>query len=98
MAYYYNPVLCGTEAVSSLGDGTTINIKWHKAYPNNSSNSILYHIYYSTIKTNVFSDGVKYISSDGSLNANIIDLTPGQEYYFAIRPVEYNLLNFNPIL
>ncbi|CAB4196485.1 hypothetical protein UFOVP1290_5 [uncultured Caudovirales phage] len=96
MPFYTNPILCGTDAVSSLGDGYTINIKWFKAYPSIFANKILYHIYFSTIKEDVFADGVKYISAGDSLDANIIDLTPGQEYFFAVRPVEYNPDVFNP--
>lgn len=97
MPFYTNPVRAGTDAVASLGDGQTINVKWFQAYPSVPTNKILYHIYYSTTKENVYLDGVKYVSSDGSLQANIIDLSPGQEYFFAIRPVEYNPASFNPV-
>ena len=90
MVFYASPIIVGTDAVSSLGDGYTINVKWFQAAPSVKTNKILYHIYYSTDKDNVFSDGVKYISYDGSLNANIINLIPGQLYFFAVRPVEYN--------
>lgn len=89
MAYYPN-VNVGTDAVSALGDGYTINVSWFRAYPNNVSNSIAYHIYYSTVKENVFTDGIKYISIDGYLDANLTNLTPGQNYFIAIRPVEYD--------
>jgi hypothetical protein len=97
MPFYTNPILCGTDAVSNLGDGYTINIKWFKAYPSILANKILYHIYFSTIKEDVFAEGVKYISAGDSLDANIINLTPGQEYFFAVRPVEYNPNVFNPL-
>jgi hypothetical protein len=97
MAFYGNPVRAGTDAVASLGDGYTINIKWFQAYPDKPTNQILYHIYFSTVKENVFTEGVKYVSSDGSLQANIIDLVPGQEYFFAVRPVDYDPTVFNPV-
>jgi hypothetical protein len=97
MPYYLNPVKVGTELVSSFGDGYTINIKWFQAYTNQTSHNIMYHIYFSTIKDQVFHEGVKYVSCDGSLEANIIDLTPGQNYFFAIRPVSYNSNIFNPL-
>lgn len=96
MAFYGNPVRAGTDTVTSFGDGYTINIKWYQAYPDRSTDKILYHIYFSTVKENVFTDGVKYISYDGSLEANIIDLIPGQDYFFAIRPVSYNPNIFDP--
>lgn len=97
MAYYLTPVRAGLDAVASLGDGYTISVKWFQAYPNNISKKIAYHIYYSTIKENVFTEGVKYISVDDSLQANVIDLVPGQEYFFSVRPVEYdpNLLDLS---
>ena len=96
MAFYGNPVRAGTDAVTSLGDGYTINVKWFQAYPNKPTNQILYHIYYSTVKEHVFAEGVKYVSSGGELQANVIDLVPGQEYFFAVRPVEYDPVVFNP--
>lgn len=95
MPYYQNPVQAGLDKVINLNDGQTITIKWFKAYPSVFSNKIAYHIYYSTIKENVYSEGVKYISVDDALEANIIDLTPGQNYYFSVRPVEYNSSIFN---
>ena len=90
MVYYLNPVRAGLDAVSSLGDGYSVNLKWYQAYPSTVTNSIAYHIYYSDVKEDVYSDGVKYVSIDDSLEANIIDLNPGQLYFFSIRPVEYD--------
>lgn len=89
MIYYLNPYKCGIDSVSSFGDGTSINIKWFKAYSDNGTN-IVYNIYYSTIKENVFSEGIKYVSINDSIEANIIDLIPGQNYYFSVRPAETN--------
>lgn len=96
MAFYGNPVRAGTDAVTSLGDGQTINIKWFQAYPDRPTEKILYHIYFSTVKEDVFTEGPKYVSYDGSLEANIIDLVPGQDYFFAVRPVSYNPIFFDP--
>lgn len=98
MPFYGNSVRAGTDAIASLGDGYTINIKWFQAYASNQNNRIMYHIYFSTVKENVFIEGVKYVSADCSLQANIIDLVPGQEYFLAVRPVEYDPLMFNPFL
>jgi hypothetical protein len=97
---YYPTINTGLEAVASLGDGYTINLKWWQAYPSNVSNSIAYNIYYSTIKENVFTDGVKFVSTDGYLEANMINLIPGQNYYFCVRPVEYDpqILNLDTVL
>ena len=100
MSYYLAPVNCGLDAVFSLGDGYTIAMRWFRAYPTVKTNSIAYHIYYATVKSNVFSEGVKFISVDDALEINIIDLIPGQEYYFSVRPVEYdsNIYDLTAIL
>lgn len=90
MSYYLLPQNAGIDAVFSQGEGYSINIRWFQAYPNVTTNSIAYHIYYSTIKENIYSEGVKFVSIDDSLEANIIDLTPGQDYFFSVRPVEYS--------
>lgn len=95
MPTYLNSVNVGLDAVASLGDGYTICLRWFKAYPVVPTNKIAYQIYYSTVKEQVFSDGIKYVSIDDSLTANIIDLTPGQLYFFSVRPVEYNPTVFN---
>lgn len=94
MPYYSSKINVGIDQANSLGDGYTINIKWFLAYPTIQTNKIAYHIYYSTVKENVYSDGVKLISIDTSLQANIIDLIPGQEYFFSVRPVEYNSTSY----
>ena len=95
MVFYPAPVLCGLDAVISNGDGYSIAVRWFHAYPSLYTNKIAYNIYYSTNKEFVFSEGIKYISIDDSLEANIIDLTPGQLYFFSVRPVEYNPLTID---
>jgi len=97
---YLNPVQAGLDAVRDVGDGSTINLTWFEAFSDNLSTRIAYHIYYSTEKETVFSEGVKYIVIDGSLSADIPNLIPGQLYFFSIRPVEYfyQLVNSNQIL
>lgn len=97
MIFYPNPVRVGTDAVASLGDGYSINIRWFQAEHSIPSSKIAYHIYFATVKENVFDEGVKYVSIDGYLEANIIDLIPGQEYFFAVRPVEYDPILFDLI-
>lgn len=101
MVYYLNGIRVGLDAVASLGDGYTIALQWFQAYPSIKKNKIAYNIYFSTIKEQVYSDGVKYVSLDG-YQANIIDLVPGQDYFFSVRPVEYNpsfydLVNVLPV-
>lgn len=95
MPYYASPNLAGLDAVSSQGDGYSVNIRWFQALPENDGYKIAYNIYYSTEKVNVFSEGIKYISIDSKTDVNIIGLEPGQSYYFSVRPVEYNSSQFN---
>ena len=90
MLFYPNPIWSGTKDVASLGDGYTINVSWYGALSNVKTNKIAYNIYYSTVKDDVYAEGVKFVSIDGSLQANIIELIPGQDYFFAVRPVEYD--------
>ncbi len=90
MAYYLSPINAGLEKVRSMGDGYTISLQWWQAYAQVSTNRIAYHIYYSTQKECVFNEGVKYLSIDGNLCANITNLIPGQVYFFSVRAVEYN--------
>lgn len=89
----------GLNKVSSLGDGTTINVKWYNCYSNIDGYKVAQNIYYSENRDSIFTEGVKYVSVDGYDNVNIIDLTPGQLYYFCVRPVEYdpNFININQI-
>lgn len=98
MVYYLSKIHEGLILASSCGDGYTINLKWSTAYPSAISNKIAYHIYMSTDERSVFSEGVKFVSIDGSTEADIFDLTPGQLYHFAIRAVEYDDTLVDPTL
>ena len=96
MPYYITGTSVGLKDVSSLGDGSTINMRWYRAYPSNKDGYIAYNLYYSTIIQDVFIEGPKYIYIDIPidqntvyLEANIVGLNPGQEYFFSVRPVEY---------
>lgn len=95
MPFYPNVVRAGTDALFAQGDGHTITVRWFEATHNNPANKIAYHIYYSTVKENIFTEGPKYVSIDGYTEANIIGLTPGQQYFFCVRPLEYNPAIFN---
>lgn len=90
MVFYPNPVRVGTDAIQSLGDGHTINVRWFQAAAIATTNKIAYNIYFATVKENVFAEGRKFVSIDDALEANITDLSPGQEYFFAVRPIEYD--------
>lgn len=90
MVYYYNSINAGLISASSTGDGYTIHLEWSKAYLNNRNFKLAYHIYMSTEESNIFSEGIKFISVDGLTSVDIFELTPGQLYHFAVRAVEYD--------
>lgn len=98
MVFYPNPIRVGTDALFSQGDGYTITVRWFQAQHTSPSNKIAYNIYYSTVKKNIFTEGPKYLSTDGYTEANIIGLTPGQLYHFCVRPIEYNPATFDVTL
>lgn len=90
MVFFPNPNRSGTDATISFGDGYTILVKWFQAEKVVPANKVAYNIYYSTVRDTIFTDGPKYVSTDGYVQANIINLTPGQLYHFCVRPVEYD--------
>lgn len=90
MVYYADPKTAGLISAGSIGDGYSIRIKWHPAYTSSSNMKICYHIYMATSKESVFSEGVKFIYFGNNNFVDIIDLEPGQLYFFAVRAVEYD--------
>ena len=95
MVKYAHNAHVGVDSINSLHDGCTINIKWNQAYPSNQNNKIAYHIYYSTEQSTLLSDGVKFVSVSGELEATLSIFDPGQLYYFLVRPVEYSASDFD---
>jgi hypothetical protein len=90
MAYYLIETKVGIESVTNIGDGYSVVVEWFEAKPSIKTNKIAYNIYYSIIKENVFSDGPKFLSISSDLEVNIIGLEPGENYFFSVRPIEYN--------
>jgi len=90
MPYYSNPANSAITLVSTLGDGYSMEVRWHQAYPDNITNKIAYNIYYSTIEEDVFAEGPKFVVFDGSLKVDLYDFTPGQLYHFGVRAIEYD--------
>lgn len=95
MPYYLIKTKFGLDYVGSEGDGTNIKLKWYEAFPTTQTNSIAYNIYYSTTEDGVFFEPPKYVSVDNIFQKTFLDFVPGQLYYFAIRPIEYNSLIYD---
>src|SRR5690606_35893971 len=79
--------LRGLRTVASLGDGQTVALDWHKSFVNPPNMwDLVYNIYYSTDKKDVFTDGVKFVVTDGATTTNIqANWKLGDIYYFAVR-------------
>lgn len=92
----YKPVYApqksgGLNLAKSLNDGYHIGLEWDRAYPSVLGNKIAYNIYYSTIRTDIIDEGIKYVSiDDGYYNIVLPDFVPGQTYYFIVRATEYD--------
>ena len=94
MAYYITH-FSGLDKADSYGDGYSINLKWFTAYPSNQGNVVATNIYFSTNEDNVFLEGPKYVYTGSDSSIRLFDFEPGELYFFAIRPIEYNPLQ-NP--
>lgn len=80
----------GCSDANSVGDGYTIQIIWDPAFVSVEDYSLGYNIYYSTIREDVFTEGVKFVSVNGSTDGYIIELTPGDTYYFAVKATQHD--------
>jgi len=85
----------GCSLAKSAGDGYTIQLTWDPAFVSIEDYVLGYNIYYSTIREDVFTEGVKQVSIDGYTWCDILELTPGDVYYFAVKATQYNSSWFN---
>jgi|SRR5271166_4065064 len=100
MPYYLNRTIDGIRSANSLGDGYSINVKWARAYPTTTSNSIGYNIYMSSGVAPVYTDSFfmttpAFVYIGPKTNVDIVDLIPGQLYHFGVRAFEYDPSTFN---
>lgn len=78
--------LHGLRTATCLGDGYTIHLEWNRHYITPITWTMVYNIYWSSEKSDVFSDGVKFVVSDSQLEATIRGgFKRGDIYYFAVR-------------
>ena len=92
--------LHGLKTVVSHGDGYSVSLEWYKSYPIPTNWDTVYNIYWSSVKSDVFSEGVKFIASSTTLSTTIQGgFKPGDIYYFAVRPAghEPGTLLFNQL-
>jgi len=81
----------GITLAANSGDGYTVGIDWTTAWPYTSNYQVGYNIYFSTNRDAVFSELPKYVSIlQTDKTASIIELTPGETYWFAVRAFQYD--------
>ena len=78
----------GLKVASDTGIGTQVELSWLDAAPYDEDNIILYNIYSSTNRLEVF-DGYPDYISEGTV-ATVGGLNPGDPRYFAVRAAEFN--------
>lgn len=87
----YLPVtITGLQKVSCTSDGQAIILNWTRAYPSPYNYQLGYNIYYSTVKEDVFAEGPKYLVIDNKTSIELLDFTPGDSYYFAVRATQFD--------
>ena len=84
----------GLISVRSNHDGYSFSLTWEKAYLDILDYQLAYNIYYSTLREHVFDEGPKFLIYN-TLATDILDVSPGETYYFAVRATEFDPLNVN---
>lgn len=95
MPYYLNVNITGIITADSNFTGTTITVRWAKAYPRVVTNSIGYNIYFNEDQSpdftrDHFNQDPIFISLGSNTSGTIEDLTPGTMYHFGVRAFEYD--------
>lgn len=83
---YANLPFRGIRFVGSESDGYTIDVQWFKAISDTVGFDVVYNLYYSSVREDVFTEGVKYVVLDGDAErVHLTGFKPGDVYYFAVR-------------
>jgi len=78
--------LHGLRTVACLGDGYSVALEWHKSYLGVSNWELYYNLYWSSYKSDVFTEGPKFVVSADTLSTTIRGgFKPGDIYYFAVK-------------
>jgi len=88
---YPNPPFKGLAFANSNRDGDGVSLRWFLGVTPDSTFQVAYNIYYSTIREDVFTEGIKFIVIDpAQTDGYVKGLTPGDTYYFAVRGTLYD--------
>lgn len=83
---YASPHLRGLLFVGSRGDGYGVELKWERAYSLTANFNVVYNMYFSTIREDVFTEGVKFVAIDPEQTIAILTgFRPGDVFFFAVR-------------
>lgn len=85
---YLPPTIAGLISVSSQGDGNTVRLVWNQAFPTSGYN-LAYNIYYSSIRDDIFTEGVKFVSLNNTTRTvDITGLKPGDTYFWCVQATQ----------
>lgn len=82
----------GLRLAEDIGNGMGMLLTWFEAAPADHAKQVHYNIYYADTRFNVFSDGPKAITTDTQA---VVNISPGNQYYFAVRATEFDPDDFN---
>ena len=78
----------GLKVAADTGVGTQVRLNWLDAAPYDEDNIVLYNIYSSTNRLEVFDGYPDYIAENNEITVG--GLNPGDPRYFAVRAAEFN--------
>jgi len=82
----FDRALYGLKSVGFHGDGYSVSMEWYKSYVEPINYDLVYNIYWSNLKSDVFTEGVKFVVPGDQLQATFINLfKAGETYNFAVR-------------
>ena len=80
----------GLRAALDGGVGTSVDLQWNMASPDDENNAVIYNIYFSSSRLEVFDSPPRFIVTD--LSATIGGLSPGDTRFFGVRASEFDPL------
>lgn len=80
----------GIQAALDGGIGTSVDLQWNMASPDDENNSVVYNIYLSTSRLEVFENPPRFMVTD--LSATVGGLPPGDTHFFGVRASEFDPL------
>jgi len=78
----------GLRAALDEGVGTEVELRWNEAAPYDDGNTVVYNIYHSTQRVDVFGGPPSFLVA--ALSATLGGLPPGDTHFFGIRASEFD--------